>query len=65
MWLGQGSSPTASNRFQCPNAGLLRCGLHAQAVALAERGFSALTLGFFDVAVRPKFAHLLTRVSVP
>ena len=37
--------------FQCPNAGLLRCGVRSQRhVRSVNTGFSALTLGFFDVA---------------
>ena len=37
--------------FQCPNAGLLRCGSAVPGdVHGLSRGFSALTLGFFDVA---------------
>ena len=39
-----------AHRFQCPNAGLLRCGLELRVGMTRSRSFSALTLGFFDVA---------------
>ena len=41
---------TAFIAFQCPNAGLLRCGGGFSWLLLELRRFSALTLGFFDVA---------------
>ena len=42
---------TLHQTFQCPNAGLLRCGWSsAPAPISTNHSFSALTLGFFDVA---------------
>ena len=43
----------AAFEFQCPNAGLLRCGNGSGDYLRRYQGcFSALTLGFFDVAGR-------------
>ena len=46
-----GMTELYAHAFQCPNAGLLRCGPSSCRVCRRIRRFSALTLGFFDVAM--------------